>query len=109
MVTQIRMPLAVLSFATALSIFAQPATARMSGDFKGEVKERVVWTFRPAINLGVNNPLVGYNDHGAMGKAGADLYIHRDSEYHDGWSENLSLRLSFDYFPMAVPEGVNGV
>lgn len=76
-----------------------------------EIDKKSHYTVVPALNVGYNKLLKGYDGYKNLGNAGADLYIHNPQEKVGDfdWSDHFAFRFSFDYFPLQVPEGVNGV
>jgi hypothetical protein len=66
------------------------------------------WDVFPAANIGYNQLLKGYQGYENLGNAGVDLYVLRrppEVEEPKG-SDRLGFRISADYFPLQVPEGV---
>jgi hypothetical protein len=69
------------------------------------------WSFVLALNGGYNQLLKGYKGYENLGNAGLDLYVRPSRSYLEdpGWKDRLIFRLSVDYFPLQVPEGVYGI
>jgi hypothetical protein len=72
---------------------------------------KVRWRMVPGVNAGYNQLLSGYDDYSNLGNVGLDLYfkaarpVNRTARFTD----HLIYRLSIDYFPLQVPEEINGV
>lgn len=81
-----------------------------SGSVSASFPKQHRWTFRPAVNFGYNKLLSGYDGYDDLGNAGLDLYMRRESlDDAVSWGDNLFFRLSVDYFPLQVPQGLNGI
>lgn len=88
----------------------QPCYARKLDDVKTlKSDDDKHWILRPAVGLGYNNMMKGYDGYENLGNFGLDFYIQRRSGHKDSWGRNLYLRLSMDYAPLQVPEGNNGL
>ncbi len=74
-------------------------------------EDRIPWLFLLTVNGGYNQLLKGYKGYDNLGNAGIDLYMRpgRLRVEAPGWKEHLMFRLSADYFPLQVPEGVYGL
>jgi hypothetical protein len=68
------------------------------------------WLFAPAVNGGKNKLLTGYDGYEDLGNLGGDLYMQPPADPDGGaWRDLCLIRLSFDWFPLQVPKGVNGL
>lgn len=96
----------LLSILSSHSFAERMGSTRGSGDSTG-------WSFSPAINGGYNNLLDGYDGYDNLGNLGLDLYMQpgpvdeRDSM--NSWRNTMLFRLSVDWFPLQVPDGVYGL
>lgn len=69
------------------------------------------WKFHPAMHGGYNVLLEGFDGYDDLGNFGFDLYADppEAKKFGSGATENLLMRISSDWFPLQVPEGVNGL
>jgi hypothetical protein len=77
--------------------------------FKGERATR--WIIAPGFNGGITKMNNGYDGYDDLGHAGFDVYFNPPRPLYEPptWRNRLYWRLSADYFPLQVPEGVYGV
>jgi len=101
----------------SLLSFSLTAAFASEADYTGpalrlaSAEEARRWLFVPAVNVGYNNLMNGYDGDSDLGKIGADLYIHfpQMADAAPGTFNNWWGRLSLEYFPLQVPDGSNGL
>ncbi|MCG3203456.1 MAG: hypothetical protein KCHDKBKB_00123 [Elusimicrobia bacterium] len=106
----VRTSLFIKGFCLALMLMALSSFS-FAADIGSLSREPFV-ILSPAINVGYNRLLDGYDGYKDLGNVGFDLYFHNPPEkYSDNsisydWKDRFAFRLSLDYFPLQVPEGL---
>jgi hypothetical protein len=103
---------ALLAVLPATPLLAEPDEQPLATDFDQYFEqEKPSWTFIPAGHGGQNKLGSNYDGYEDLGAGGFDVYFNPPlPEFEEpDWRHKLMFRLSGDYFPLQVPEGVYGL
>lgn len=72
----------------------------------GERDKGVGWNVSAGFNGGYTDVGTGYKDYENLGNGGVDLYFRPPVPQFPEWKDRMVFRLSFDYYPLQVPDYV---
>ena len=72
-----------------------------------EKDKGIGWNISPGFNGGYTDVGTGYQGYENLGNGGIDIYFRPPiPQFPNKWDDRMVFRLSFDYFPLQVPDDV---